>query len=153
MGTKVGFSVLVTAIGILLSFLWGPGGTSFDARTASISCMLGGSSLYLWMLMVTLERQKLGPYKPRPILKVNVPKGENDETITNWFYTSQLEDTYQREWLTKWGLIYIFGYLLLLVLLRLPQLSGYSIQIYAAAIAFYSVGGVWKPGRFMARER
>ena len=139
-------SIGVTVVGILFSAMWNPGGAVFSLSSVSISCLLGGLSMWLWILQRTLEQQTVRPYVERPLPSEGTISNRD---ILSWFRQTMLCDKHERNYVIVWFVVYMVGFLLAVVCVNSGCLGSYAPLVYAFAIGFYVFSGVAKPTLLM----
>ena len=138
-------SLVGVFIGLSATALWGPGSSKFSLHTASIICLVGGFSVWIWILQtVLIEDKSIRPFEPRP----QASNRSSDTEIGEWFRRT-IADCNDRRWVLTRFLFYIVGLLCILALADIEGLKDYVDVIYIFSIMFYGYVGVVSPTRYM----
>jgi len=81
-------SLVITLVGFLLGCIWSPGAALASIGTLSHSSVVGGLSLWFWILVVALSGQQVFPYQSRP-------RGAGATRNSQWFRDTNLEDPHR----------------------------------------------------------
>ncbi len=138
-------SLVGVGIGLFATAQWGPGGSKFSLHNASIICLVGGFSVWIWILQtVLIEDKSIRSYEPRPQAS-NLP---SDKEIVEWFRRT-IADRNDRQWVLTRFLFYIVGLLFILALADFEGLKKYVDVIYIFSIMFYGYVGVVSPTKYI----
>lgn len=139
-------SITITIIGLVFGAMWNPGYTSFNLKAISISCMLGGFSLWLWILQRTLEGQSICAYEGRPY---PIGKKISNKEIAEWFYRTLIDDVRERNSMFRWFWSYVGVFLVILAMINLETSNFVTNFLYIGSVAIYTFMGVGVPRHFM----
>lgn len=151
--SPVWMSIFITALGILTSALWGPGYTAFSMDTAVISCVIGGLSIWLWIIQTTyFEWQTIRPYTPRPACTRD-SKGNvivSDEKILKWFTDTMLKNRDAK----VLGVLAVYLVILIagLTFINLKISKGIVVVINILMLIFYAYFAIILPIFYMVGE-
>lgn len=141
---------VTVVIGAGLSSIWCSGYASFSLKFASISCLLGGASLWYWIgLKIYDEQQRIENYECIPLTTEDLTADDIDK----WFRRTRVrENKKDKRWM-RLNIISFFGYTVLaLILLHTKYFADKNCLIYAFSIAFYIFTCVLNPAHYMVDD-
>lgn len=139
-------SIVIAAIGLLLTSIWNPGYASLSLSSGSLACILGGLSLWSWIGLKTLqEQQTVRNYECRPLASRNPADGE----IVGWFHRTKVKKKGDLGWVVINGMIFVVGIVFVAVLLRTEYFENKSDLIYASSIFLYFFACVVNPAYYI----